>query len=229
MKDNNNVLAEMSEYEKTVYLLERRLSRYKKVAERLKYSLAAALSVAFLFMVSTGAANFEKAILEDEIEVLVAEAQQMEIEYSDLEDAYQLLGELHEIEIAQVENRYMTILHMTTDWKELAATVQGESGGEGLIGMKHVVSTVINRVDTQHWGPTILDVISAPRQYCAYGMNFDTISPDVAQAIDEVLLYGTINDAIFYMNPDHSAPSSRGWMRTKPFLFKYKNHEFYGG
>jgi len=148
--------------------------------------------------------------------------------YDALESRYFSIVKEHQDEIVNIETKYMDILHMTTDWQELVNTVKAESGGEGADGIKHVTSTVINRVHTGHWGPTIHDVLSAPGQFSAYGKTYTYISPELIAAVDDVLVNGVINDAIYYMNPRYSDSASRSWMRTKPYLLTHKNHEFYG-
>lgn len=146
---------------------------------------------------------------------------------SNLEELQKKYNQMEE-EYKSQEQRYLDALHKTRDYQELSSTMQGEAGGQGSVGIEHCTSTVVNRIATNHWGTTIHDVISAPGQYNAYGVTYDEINPEVIAAVDKVLLYGSTNDAIYYMNPETSSKSSRSWMRTKPFILKYKDHEFYG-
>lgn len=169
--------------------------------------------------------------MTDQVRRLSLENYNLEKKYDDLEITCNRLLEEARLEyqkdLKTQETKYINMLHRTTDYKNLVSTMYGEAGNQGIEGIKHCTSTVVNRVDSGKFPDTIQGVISAPRQYCAYGLTFDEVNPDVKKAIDDVLLNGPINDAIYYMNPDASAPASRGWMRTKDFLFKYKDHEFY--
>lgn len=196
-------------------MLENRLERYKKLVKQLRIACNIFAVIIAILVVALVITRLENEALKQQVKLLIVENQIQLEQYTE--------------QIETMETGYLKILHSTSDWKALVYLAQGEAGGEGLIGIKHVVSTVVNRLETKHWGDTINSVISAPRQYCAYGITYKIMNPEVIQAVDEVLLYGAINDAIFYMNPKYSASRSIKWMRTKPYLLTYGNHEFYGG
>lgn len=205
-----------------VYLTNREIRHSRTLIRRLLMALILVSIIAIICGVTTIVLALENAKLELKVEQLEQTVKQTMAQYTAAVFD-------HEKKVEQLEQKYITILHMTTDWQEMVATVQNEAGGEGSIGIEHVASTVVNRVKTDHWGPTIHDVISAPGQYSAYGTHIDTPHDNVIAAVDKILIDGPINDAIYYMNPKYSAPSSRSWMRTKPYVLTYKNHEFYGG
>ena len=199
----------------TIEILESKLRKYKLLIKQLRTTLLVMVALIGILVIALLSVIGKNNMLNQELRDLkVIELKNVAV---------------YQEQLTAIEAKYVAILHSTSDWKELVYTMQGEAGGEGLLGIKHVTSTVINRLETKHWGTTIHAVLSAPRQYSAYGITYKTMNPEVIKAVDEVLLYGSINEAIFYMNPVYSASASRSWMRTKPFLLKYKNHEFYGG
>jgi len=200
--------------------------------KRLKTWLAISATVALIFMVSTIVLYSANVKLSIEVDSLIDQNQQAHYNNALLASQYALQSETHKKELIDLETivsaKYIDALHMTIDYQDMAATVQAEAGGQGVIGLEHVASVIVNRVNTEHWGTTIHDVISAPGQFTAYGVEVGDIHEDVIVAMDNILINGPINDAIFYMNPDNSAPSSRSWMRTKPYELTYRDHEFYG-
>lgn len=155
------------------------------------------------------------------------------IKYIKLQADYELQDDKFMEELINLENKYKAALHMTKDWRELVMTMQLEAGGQGEEGLMHCTSTVINRVNNSHWGYTIHDVLSASGQYNAYdparykvALGKD-IMPETIQAVDKVLLYGPINQSMYFINPDSASTASRNWLRTKTLELKYKSHEFY--
>jgi len=196
------------------YTLENRLERYKTANKQLRVINVVLLAMIAVCLLFTMLLNFNLDKASREVEELTLELETQRIYYEERE--------------LEMESNYLTSLHMMSDWESFAYTMQGEAGGEGVTGIKHCASTVINRVKTNHWGNTINDVISAPKQFAAYGQTYAIIYPEVVAAIDEVLLYGPINESIFYMNPKTASPAGVKWMHTKPYLLTYGNHEFYG-
>lgn len=198
---------------------------------RLKKYLRVLFIILIIYTILLTFIGFDNLQLSEKLRNVTSENYKLQMQYKDLEITCNRLLEETRIEyqkdLKEQETKYINMLHRTSDYKNLVSTMNGEAGNQGIEGIKHCTSTVVNRVDSGKFPDTIQGVISAPRQYCAYGLTFEDINPDVKKAIDEVLLNGPINDAIYYMNPDASAPASRGWMRTKDFLFKYKDHEFY--
>lgn len=120
---------------------------------------------------------------------------------------------------------------------DLSNVVYLEAGGQGRQGMQYVMDCIVNRVSSPQFPgtKTLKTAISSPHQFNA--LNYlDRITPTVKESANykiakevviNTLIYGSTSEVLFFMNPDASDVANRGWMRTKEFLFKYKQHEFY--
>ena len=107
--------------------------------------------------------------------------------------------------------------------KLIASVTLAEAEGEGELGKRLVIDTILNRVDSDRYPDTVKEVIFQPHQYSVIQngrINKCLPNDDVCRLVIEELNFRTDNRVIFFNADGYS-------VYGKP-LFKEGNHYFSG-
>lgn len=117
-----------------------------------------------------------------------------------------------------------------TDLYWLSHVIYAESGNQSLEGMMGVGNVVLNRVndDSGAFPDTIRDVIFQPGQFSVVDTGAIYMEPNELSVIAAKLClegYNTVEDSLFFLNPDIS---SDHWFKTnRTFVMSIDDHDFY--
>ena len=103
----------------------------------------------------------------------------------------------------------------------IALVTMAEAEGESELGKRLVISTILNRVDSEHFPDTIEGVIYQPNQFSAmWNDRIDRcyVREDIRQLVEEELISRTNDEVIFFCAGDYSIYGSH--------MFPEGNHYF---
>jgi N-acetylmuramoyl-L-alanine amidase len=114
----------------------------------------------------------------------------------------------------------------------LERIVEAEATDQSIDSKKNVGSVIMNRVESNSFPDNIEDVVFQKRQFSPiedkryYKVD---ITQDTKDAVEEVLLNGVTNEALYFCNPDDvkSAKNKRWFSKLKYLFTDDANHSFY--
>jgi hypothetical protein len=113
------------------------------------------------------------------------------------------------------------------DIETLASIIQGEAGGEGLLGMQAVADVIRNRASQNFsgYGSNPLDQALARNQFQGQSSKYGPEALSVAQQLTSGNLPSVTKGAVYYANP---GASTAGWARrlNDENALKIGNHYF---
>lgn len=108
----------------------------------------------------------------------------------------------------------------------LAKVVHGEARGESFTGQVAIAAVVINRINSDKFGKTVLEVIFEPGAFTAVADGQYHLEPDASafKAVESALQgWDPTGGAIYYWNP-HTATSK--WVWSRPVINQIGKHVF---
>lgn len=103
----------------------------------------------------------------------------------------------------------MTVEKFSAEDIDLMALVtMGEAEGESEYGKRLVISTILNRVDSEHFPDNVTDVIYQDGQFsCVWDGRLERcyVQEEIRQLVREEIKSRTNNEVIFFMADDYSA------------------------
>jgi spore germination cell wall hydrolase CwlJ-like protein len=114
----------------------------------------------------------------------------------------------------------------------LERITEAEVTGGDIESKKNVVSVIINRLESDEFPDTIEKVVFQKRQFSpiADKRYYEVIiTDDTRKAVDEILLNGVVNEALFFCNPnDVKSSKNKKWFLALKYLFTDNSgHSFY--
>lgn len=137
--------------------------------------------------------------------------------------------EIPEVLNDNIENELPLLYNLSEDDKYLLMKVtMSEAENQGLYGKLLVMKVIMNRYDSDRFSDTIYDIVYTPGQFAGTTTSkYKNLEPDEEcyEALN-MILYGwdESNGALYFHNDNCESFSS--W--NSNFLFKYKDHSFYG-
>jgi hypothetical protein len=113
------------------------------------------------------------------------------------------------------------------DLQTLASIIQGEAGGEGLVGMQAVADVIRNRASNNFsgYGSGLLDQALARNQFQGQSSKVGPEALSVAQQLQSGTLPDVAGNAVYYANPGASTASWAKRLNDQNAL-KIGNHYF---
>lgn len=137
--------------------------------------------------------------------------------------------EIPEVLNDNIENELSLLYDLSEEDKYLLMKVtMSEAENQGLYGKLLVMKVIMNRYDSDRFSDTIYDIVYTPGQFAGTTTSrYKNLEPDEEcyEALN-MILYGwdESNGALYFHNDNCESFSS--W--NSNFLFKYKDHSFYG-
>lgn len=112
------------------------------------------------------------------------------------------------------------------DLYDLARVVYGEARGESFTGQVAIAAVVLNRMNSQHFGNTVQEIIHEPGAFTAVADGQFYMEPDSSayKAVESALKgWDPTGGAIYYWNP-HTATNK--WVWSRPIINQIGKHVF---
>lgn len=149
---------------------------------------------------------------------------------TDIDDTNEEIEEeIPEVLNDDIENELPLLYDLSEENKYLLMKVtMSEAENQGLYGKLLVMKVIMNRYDSDRFSDTIYDIVYAPGQFAGTTTSkYKNLEPDEEcyEALNMILYGWNESEGALYFHNDN-CESFSSW--NSNFLFKYKDHSFYG-
>lgn len=149
---------------------------------------------------------------------------------TDIDDTNEEIEEeIPEVLNNDIENELSLLYDLSEEDKYLLMKVtMSEAENQGLYGKLLVMKVIMNRYDSDRFSDTIYDIVYAPGQFAGTTTSkYKNLEPDEEcyEALNMILYGWNESEGALYFHNDN-CESFSSW--NSNFLFKYKDHSFYG-